>query len=74
VGVLLLLLGWAATTGCFALVRLLLDGFPQEPSLVPRIGLYVVTALAAGWVGVVALACVIAGAFALSLALTSRGW
>jgi hypothetical protein len=73
-GILLLICGWVATSALLLLGGLLLNGFPQEPSLPLRLGLYALTALAVTWLAVVALACVVAAAFALGLALTARGW
>jgi hypothetical protein len=73
-GILLLAIAWAATAAVFALVGLLLGGFVQEPSLPVRLGLVVLTALGVAWLAIVALACVVAAAFSLGLAITSRGW
>ncbi len=74
VGILLLVLAWAATAAVFVLVGLLLGGFAQDSSLPERFGLYVLTAIGAAWLAIVALACVVAAAFSLGLAITSRGW
>lgn len=73
-GILLLAIAWVAAVAVFVLVRLLLGGFAQEPSLPVRLGLVVLTALGVAWLAIVALACVVAAAFSLGLAITSRGW
>jgi len=77
-GLALLLLAWGATTAALALGGSLPAGPPHGPGLslgvVLGLALYVLTALGAAWLAVVALACVVAGAFALSLALGARGW
>ncbi len=74
VGIVLLALAWAATVAVLVLARLLLGGFAQEPSLPMRLGLDLLTAMGAAWLAIVALACVVAAAFSLGLAITSRGW
>jgi hypothetical protein len=73
-GVALLALAWAATVGVLALARVLLDGLPQSPDLVTSLALYLLVAIGAAWLAVVAIACVAAAAFSLGLALTVRGW
>lgn len=73
-GLVLLLSAWLATVGVLMLGRSLLAGLPEGMELPFQLGLYTLTALGALWLLVVALACLAAGAFALSLALTTRRW
>lgn len=49
-------------------------GIPPHRHVIVRIALYIVGALGALWLGVVALAALIVGAFCLTLALTRRQW
>lgn len=72
-GILLLALAWGAVMGALLLVLNTL-GIPPHRHVIARIALYVVGALGAFWLGVVALAAVITGAFCLTLALTNRDW
>lgn len=72
-GVLLLGAAW----GCLLLVAALgmnvWTGVPhQRVSL--RLLLYLVEAAGACWVGITAIGCIVAGAFCLTLALTTRKW
>ena len=73
VGVLLLAVSWA---GLMAAILLALNtlAVPPHRHLIVRIALYIVGAIGAAWLGVVALAAVIAGAFCLTLALANRDW
>lgn len=73
-GLILLLGAWLAAMCVLMLGSGLMDGPPTGMDLPFQIGIYVLTALGAAWVALVALACLAAGAFALSLALTTRGW
>lgn len=73
-GWVLLLGAWLATAGVLTLGRSLLAGVPGGMGMPFQFALYALTALGALWLVVVAMACLAAGAFALSLALTTRGW
>ncbi len=73
-GLIFLLGAWLATASVLMLGGGLTDGLPAGMDLPLQIGLYVLTALGSAWLALVALACLAAGAFALSLALTTRGW
>jgi hypothetical protein len=78
VGLTLLGAAWVATSGALMLGDVLLQGPPQDGGLSLHgalgLALYVLAALGALWLVVVALACIVAGAFTLSLALGARGW
>jgi hypothetical protein len=73
-GLILLLGAWLAAIGVLLLGRGLTGGLPAGLDLPFQIGLYVLTALGVAWLALVALACLAAGALALALALTTRGW
>jgi hypothetical protein len=73
-GLALLTVAWATALLVAALGESLKDVFPHQPSLTIRFGLYLLGALGVTWLAVVALALIIVGALALSLALTRRGW
>lgn len=73
-GLVLLLGAWLATVGALLLGRSVLTGLPDGMDLPFQIGLYILTALGALWLVVVALACLATAAFALSLAVTTRRW
>ena len=73
VGILLLALAGIATAATFVLMGLLLGGFTQAPDLPMRLGLYILIGIGAAWLALVALACVVAAAFSLGLAISARG-
>jgi hypothetical protein len=75
VGIVLLLVAWAATVGIFLLAQMLLDGPPRDgDQLALGLILYGLGVLATLWLAVTALASMVTGAFALSLAVRVRGW
>lgn len=73
VGIALLALAWG-----MVMVALLLAfntlGIPPHRHVIVRIALYILGALGALWLGVVAIAALVVGAFCLTLALTRRQW
>jgi hypothetical protein len=73
-GIALLLVAWAATVGVILLVQMLLGGPPSGYGLAVRFTLYGLAALGALWLAVTAIASLVTGAFALSLAFSARGW
>lgn len=73
-GLALLAVSWGASLLVVALTESLLNGFPHQPSLTIRFGLYVLGAIGIVWLAVVALALIVVGAFSLTLALTRRRW
>jgi hypothetical protein len=72
-GLVLLIAAWGLIVLGLLLAFHILGLAPQR-QLVVRLGLYVLGALGMLWLGVVALACLIAGSFCLMLALTTRKW
>lgn len=72
-GVVLLTLSWGTTMLAFWLAANTF-GIPPHRHPYVRVALYVLGALGTCWLGITALAAVLAGAFCLMLALTSRTW
>lgn len=73
-GLIVLVLAWAALTAAFLLAQNVWASASAHPHPLPRVLLYGVEVLAALWLGVAGIACVVTGAFCLMLALTRRGW
>lgn len=73
VGLGLLVLSWATIMGAIWLAFNTL-GIPPHRHPIVRIALYVLGAVGSCWLGVMAVAAVLAGAFCLMLALTTREW
>lgn len=72
-GIGLLALSWATIMVAIWLAVNTL-GIPPHRHPIVRIALYVLGAVGSCWLGVMAIAAVLAGAFCLMLALTSREW
>jgi hypothetical protein len=72
-GMLLLALAWGGVLLVLTLAQPLANGFPRH-HLTLHVLLSLLSVLGACWIGVATLACIVAGAFCLMLALTSRGW
>lgn len=72
-GIGLLALSWAAIMAAIWLAFNTL-GIPPHRHPIVRIALYVLGAVGSCWLGIVAIAAVLAGAFCLMLALTTREW
>jgi hypothetical protein len=72
-GVVLLALAWATIMVGLWLASVTL-GIPPHRHVVVRLALYVLGAVGTCWLGLMALAAVLVGAFCLMLALTERGW
>jgi hypothetical protein len=72
-GVVLLALAWGATMAAIVLVAVTI-GLPPRRYELAHAALYALGAIGALWLGALALACVIVGAFCITLALTERGW
>jgi hypothetical protein len=72
-GVVLLALAWGAVMAAL-LLGLNTLGVPPHRHVFVRIALYVVGAVGACWLGLVAVAALVAGAFCLTMAFTRREW
>jgi hypothetical protein len=72
-GIGLLALSWATIMAAIWLAFNTL-GTPPHRHPIVRIALYVLGAVGSCWLGVMAVAAVLAGAFCLMLALTTRDW
>jgi hypothetical protein len=73
VGLTLLVLAWCGVLGITLLARSALRPVPAAHAVLASV-VAVLKLGAACWVGIATLACIIAGAFSLSLALTHRDW
>ena len=73
VGVVLLVLAWAAIIGAFLLVSATLATSPAH-SFAARLVLYAAAIVGALWLAIMALGAIIVGAFCLMLAVTTRQW
>jgi hypothetical protein len=72
-GIVLLVVSWATIMVAAWLAYNTL-GIPPHRHVIVRLALYVVGALGALWLGVVAVAALLVGAFCLMLALTTHDW
>ncbi len=72
-GVVLLALAWAAVMGAFLLAEATLTPVPTH-NLASRLALYGLGLIGALWLAIMALGAIIAGAFCLMLACTTRQW
>lgn len=72
-GVALLAFAWGMLMVA-ALLAVNTLGIPPHRHVIVRVALYIVGAVGALWLGVVAVAALIVGAFCLTLALTRRQW
>ena len=73
IGLALLVLAWAGALAIVLLVQAALQPAPHQRAIIHAA--LVILELGGGcWIGLAALACIIAGAFSLSLALTGRDW
>ncbi|HEV2238051.1 MAG TPA: hypothetical protein VGR57_15430 [Ktedonobacterales bacterium] len=72
-GVLLLTLAWGVVMGAFLLLSATL-ATPLSHGIATRLALYAAGIIVALWLAIMALGAIIAGAFCLMLAVTSRQW
>jgi hypothetical protein len=72
-GIGLLAFSWAAIMAAIWLAINTL-GIPPHRHVIVRVALWVLGAVGSCWLGVTAIAAVLAGAFCLMLALTTREW
>jgi hypothetical protein len=73
IGLVLLVLAWAGALAVVLLVQAALQPATHQRAIIHAA--LVILALGGGcWIGLAALACIIAGAFSLLLALTGRDW
>jgi hypothetical protein len=73
IGLVLLVLAWAGALAVVMLVQAALQPATHQRAIIHAA--LVILELGGGcWIGLAALACIIAGAFSLSLALTGRDW
>jgi hypothetical protein len=73
-GLVLLALSWGCVVLVLLLANAILSNFNEPIHVTQRFLLSLLGALAMIWLIVVALACLVAGAFSLSLALSRRDW
>lgn len=73
IGLVLLALAWAGLVVAAILAEGIWDVVPhQHPTL--HLLVYLAQAVGACWLGIMALCCIVVGAFSLTIGLTSRGW
>jgi hypothetical protein len=72
-GVVLLALAWAGLV-LVAMFGAMVLPLLRSQHLTPRLALYALGAIGVCWVGVIALACLVTGAFCLSLAISRANW
>ena len=73
VGIVLLALSWAGLVVVAIFASMVLPLLRARP-ISPRLALYALGALGVAWIGIVALCCLVAGAFCLSLAIGRANW
>jgi hypothetical protein len=73
IGLVLLVLAWAGALMVVLLVQTALRPAPHQRAIV-HVALAILELGGGCWIGLAALACIVAGAFSLSLALTHRDW
>ncbi len=73
VGIVLLGLSWAGLVLVAIFAGMVLPMLSARP-VSPRLALYALGALGVAWIGIVALCCLVTGAFCLSLAITRANW
>jgi hypothetical protein len=74
VGLVLLTVAWIALLAVFVVGHMLWRRATSARPLSFHLSLYVLSLAATCWVAVAAVACIVAGAFSLALAITRRGW
>jgi hypothetical protein len=72
-GVVLLALAWAGLV-VVAMFGAMVLPLLRSQHLTPRLAVYALGAIGVCWVGVIALACLVTGAFCLSLAISRASW
>lgn len=73
-GVLLLTFAWIALLAIITFGQMVWRRLTSARPLSFHLSLYVLSLAATCWVAVVAVACIVAGAFSLALAITRKGW
>ncbi|HKV86334.1 MAG TPA: hypothetical protein VJN88_17410 [Ktedonobacterales bacterium] len=74
VGLALLTVAWVGLLLVFVVGQTVWTRLRSQRPLSFHLSMYALSLAATCWVGVVAAACIVAGAFSLALALTRRGW
>ena len=73
-GILLLTIAWIALLAVVIVGQMVWRRLTSTRPLSFHRSLYVLSLAATCWVAVVAVACIVAGAFSLALAITRKGW
>lgn len=74
IGVALLALAWVGLLAVVVVGQMLWRRATSQRPLSFHLSLYILSLAATCWVAIVAIACIVAGAFSLALAVTRRGW
>ena len=74
IGIALLTVAWAGLLLVFVVGQTVWARLRSQRPLSFHLSMYALSLAATCWVGVVAAACIVAGAFSLALAITRRGW
>ena len=74
VGLVLLTLAWVGLLVVVVVGQLVWRRLTSQRPLSFHLSLYVLSLAGTCWIAIVALGCIVAGAFSLALAITRRGW
>ena len=74
IGIVLLSFAWIALLAVVIFGQMVWRRLTSARPLSFHLSLYVLSLAGTCWVAVVAIACIVAGAFSLALAITRRGW